>query len=77
MKGGVMKRLRAEVDREMCFSFGRCLELAPNVFEWDDSGVSVGGPVPDDDVEAARRAAASCPRLAITLVETDEDEPGQ
>lgn len=71
-----MKRLRAEVDREQCFSFGRCLEIAPNVFEWDDSGVSVGGPVPDSDVEAARRAAASCPRLAISLHETDDDGPG-
>jgi ferredoxin len=70
-----MKELWAHVDREQCFSFGRCVDLAPGVFEWDESGVSVGGRVPDDQREAARKAAESCPRLAITLVETDEGEP--
>jgi ferredoxin len=69
-----MKELWAHVDREQCFSFGRCLDLAPEVFEWDDSGVSVGGRVPDSQIEAARKAVSSCPRLAISLVEREEGE---
>jgi len=70
-----MKEVWARVDHDKCFSFGRCLDLAPRVFEWDESGLSVGGRVGPEDYEAARKAAESCPRFAITLedVEADED----
>jgi ferredoxin len=70
-----MTELWAHVDREQCFSFGRCLDLAPGVFEWDESGISVGGLVPEGQQEAARKAAESCPRFAISLVETEKDQP--
>jgi ferredoxin len=72
----VTRQIWARVDHDKCFSFGRCLDLAPRVFEWDESGLSVGGRLAPEDFEAARKAAQSCPRFAITLVEDEEEEEG-
>lgn len=63
---------RVSIDRELCSGHGRCIELAPAVFRFDDEGLSV---VRDDavlpDLTAIQRVAALCPELAV-LVETVE-----
>ena len=66
-----MKELWAQVDPEKCFSFGRCMEIAPTVFDWAENGLSVGRKIDDVDLAAAAKAAESCPRLAIALVEIE------
>jgi ferredoxin len=66
--------MRIEVDRDRCASTGGCEALAPEVFEIGDDGVLVVlRPEPADaDLPDVRRAVATCPTRALTLV----DGPG-
>jgi ferredoxin len=51
---------------------GRCYVMAPDLLAYDDEGyVTIRGlaiGVPDDQLEAAEDAAATCPEQAITLI---------
>jgi ferredoxin len=59
------------VDADVCFSFGRCIDTAPDVFSWSDDGLAVAGPVAGTDAEATARAVESCPRMAINFVTSE------
>lgn len=61
--------MRAVIDQERCEGHLRCMLIAPDVFDEDDIGHALvtADPVPVDDENAARRAAANCPQRAITL----------
>jgi ferredoxin len=53
----------------LCDGFGQCAELLPELIELDEWGypiVTEAG-VPASLAGEARRAAAMCPRLALTL----------
>lgn len=66
---GGTENVRVTVDRELCMGFGRCLEIAPDVFDLDDDGIStVIGPPTDE--KAVVDAEWSCPRQAITVTST-------
>ena len=59
--------MRIEVDRDRCISNGRCLRVAPAVFDWDRDGIAY---VKDEraaaaDPEAVRSAELGCPSRAI------------
>lgn len=56
-----------------CKAHGMCAELLPEMIELDPWGYPIldRGQVPADLVDHARRAAASCPTLAL-LVEKGE-----
>jgi len=61
--------MNLKLDRTICDGFGRCAEHAPNRFSLDDWGYAslVGsGVVPDEEVDAVRRAILDCPVHAIT-----------
>jgi ferredoxin len=63
---------KLQIDADKCQGHGRCYSLAPELFDADDLGagfVRGDGHVPDELVEAARRAVANCPEYAITLTE--------
>ena len=63
--------MKVKVDFDLCESNALCESIAPDVFEIDDDDYlqlrkeEIGA----DEVEAVRRAVASCPRAAITLEE--------
>ena len=62
---------RIEVDRDLCFGFGDCVDTAPRVFALDEGDKATvidpnGAPL-DKIVEASR----NCPVDAITI--TDQD----
>jgi ferredoxin len=64
-------RIAIEVDRQLCYGFGDCVDTAPTVFALDDEDVSIvidpdGAPL-DDVVEAAQ----NCPVDAIVIVDED------
>jgi ferredoxin len=61
--------MRLHIDADACTGHGRCYVLAPEVFEPDDEGHSVGlvDEIPDDLLDQARRAVANCPESAITI----------
>jgi ferredoxin len=67
-------RVAIEVDRQLCYGFGDCVDTAPAVFALDDEDVSVvidpdGAPL-DDVVEAAQ----NCPVDAIILTGEDGEQ---
>jgi len=57
------------VDPIACVAHGLCAELLPEWIELDDWGYPIveQGPVPDDLLAHARRAAEACPKLALRL----------
>lgn len=68
---------RLHVDWTACQARGHCLDLLPELYATDPWGYPVPrGPrtagdalVPDGLLEHAERAVASCPRLALRLLE--------
>jgi ferredoxin len=64
--------VRLAVDAAGCMGHGRCYVMAPDLLAYDDEGyVTIRGlaiDVPDDQLEAAEDAAATCPEQAITLI---------
>ncbi len=57
------------VDRAACAGHGLCYATAPDLLDCDDFGnpVIASDPVPDAQLDSARRAAAACPERALTL----------
>ena len=66
--------MKLSISAELCRGHGRCYTVAPDLLEDDDDEgfVTARGQiidVPDDQEDAARDAAGSCPERAITLIE--------
>jgi ferredoxin len=63
-------RYRLLVDPVACDGAGVCAELLPELIGLDPWGYPIvaAGDVPPALVDLARRAVASCPRLALYLV---------
>ncbi len=61
--------MKLHIDADACTGHGRCYVLAPEVFEPDDEGHSVGlvDEIPDGLLDQAQLAAANCPESAITI----------
>ncbi len=70
-------RQRLRVNPIACEAHGVCLELLPELLGTDPWGYPVVSerPVPDRLLGHARRAVASCPTLALLLVEDTEAAP--
>lgn len=68
--------LRAEVDKDVCISSGRCVADEPSVFRFDDDELSEVAPdapqLPDDDLRAIARG---CPSGAILLFDGADPVP--
>ena len=64
-------RIAIEVDRELCYGFGDCVDSLPEVFALDEENISIvldPDAAPLDDI---LEAAQNCPVDAIIV--TDED----
>lgn len=73
MSASVKRRLR--VNPTLCDGYGYCAEIVPELISLDDWGFPIVASVPigDDNVERlARRAVATCPRLALFLEDVPE-----
>jgi ferredoxin len=60
-----------EVDRELCFGFGDCVDSAPAVFELDEESKSVVIDPNGDDYDTIIMAAQDCPVDAIAIVDSE------
>ena len=63
--------MRVTVDKDICEANAICTGLAPDVFDLDDDDeihVLLESP-PEDRWDDVRRAAASCPKQAITVTD--------
>jgi ferredoxin len=66
--------MKVTVDRTKCEGYGKCVEVAPKVFQMDEKFISkVVDPKGDTD-EKILLAAKVCPTKAIVL---EEDGTGQ
>jgi ferredoxin len=64
--------MKVIVDQDKCASSGNCVMHAPGIFDQrDDDGVVVllNENPPAEQTENARKAAANCPALAISIEE--------
>jgi ferredoxin len=66
--------MKATVRGDLCRGHGRCYTVAPDLLEDDDDEgfVTIRDQVidvPDDQVDAARDAAGSCPERALLLLD--------
>jgi ferredoxin len=70
----VIEGLRIHIDRDLCVSFGDCIEAAPGVFEFDEEDIAVFvnelGTITREELIAA---CESCPVDALTAF----DEKGE
>jgi ferredoxin len=63
-----------EVDRELCFGFGDCVDSAPGVFELDGEEKSVIVDPDGADRDEILTAASNCPVDAIIIVDEETGE---
>ena len=60
--------LTVRIDRHLCVGFGDCIEVAPEIFEFDDAGIAVVRPgTASAERERLTAACESCPVDALTL----------
>jgi ferredoxin len=59
--------MQVVVDQDLCIACGDCIEICPEVFVWNDEGLSeaVNNPVPEEHEEECHEAVESCPTEAI------------
>ena len=62
-----MISLRVYVDPDLCIACGLCVDLCPEVFDWNEEGVAEArvDEVPEELEELAMEALESCPTDAI------------
>ena len=63
--------VRIEVDRELCFGFGDCVDTAPKVFALDEGNVAIVVDPDGASYDLIVEAAQNCPVDAITLTGPD------
>ncbi|MDD4689793.1 MAG: ferredoxin [Eubacteriales bacterium] len=61
--------MKAFVDKDGCISCGLCVNICPDVFQFDEDqkAEAVLDPVPAEHEESAREAADSCPVSVISI----------
>lgn len=59
--------MEVTVDQDLCIACGDCIEICPEVFAWNEEGLSQAmiNPVPAQVEEECRQAVESCPTEAI------------
>lgn len=59
--------MKVEVDQDLCISCGACVDVCPEVFQWndDEKAHSAVDDVPAEYEDQAREAAEGCPTNAI------------
>jgi len=67
--------MRIIVDYDRCEGYGRCVEIAPDIFALNDDGQSyvIVAQLEEEMRPRIEQAVRLCPRLALSLV--DDDTP--
>lgn len=59
-----------QIDEGACAAHGDCVDIAPGVFELDDTARVIG----EGPAELIMKAAEACPSVAITVIDEDSGE---
>ncbi|MGI6552443.1 MAG: ferredoxin [Clostridia bacterium] len=59
--------MKVTVDPDLCIACGACIDVAPELFDWNDDGLSeaIVDEVPEGQEDLAQEAIDSCPTEAI------------
>lgn len=59
--------MKVLVDPDLCIACGDCIETCPEVFDWNDDGLSnaIENPVSSDHEDCAKESVEICPTEAI------------
>jgi ferredoxin len=63
-------RYLPQIDKSACSAHGDCVEIAPQVFELEETAAVIG----DGPDELILKAAESCPALAISVIDSETGE---
>lgn len=64
--------LTVRIDRLLCVGFGDCIEVAPEVFEFDDEGIVVfRDDAPEIERDRLITACDVCPVDALEVIDED------
>lgn len=63
-----------EVDRQLCYGFGDCVDSAPGVFELDEENISIVVDPEAADLDTLLMAAQDCPVDAIIITDAETGE---
>jgi ferredoxin len=64
--------LTLEIDRTLCVGFGDCMEVAPDLLEFDDDGIcAFRAEAPEVERDRLIQTCEICPVDALTLREED------
>ena len=63
--------MKVNIDKERCIGCGACVATVPEVFDFDDDGLTktTVDKVPEEKEEDTKNAADMCPGSAITIEE--------
>jgi ferredoxin len=67
--------LTIKIDRDLCVGFGDCIDVTPDVFEFDEEGIAVfkeGNP--DVDREVLLESCSSCPVDALLALDEEGNQ---
>jgi ferredoxin len=67
-------RVRIEVDRELCYGFGDCVDSLPDVFALDDEDTAIVLDPEAAGIEDILEAAQNCPVDAIIVTDDDGEQ---
>lgn len=67
--------LTVRIDRSLCVGFGDCIEVAPEVFEFDEEGICVFTPdAPAIEKERLVQSCDICPVDALSVFSADGEQ---
>lgn len=70
----ITRKIRIEVDRDLCFGFGDCVDSAPGVFRLDDEDTAVVIDPHAEALDSVLIASQDCPVDAIFVYDEASGE---
>lgn len=69
--------MKVHVDPDLCISCGACVDICPDVFNWNEDGIAQEQveEIPEEFEDLAKEAVESCPTDAIMELSSAGQHP--